>query len=303
VTVRLVHLQAHQLAPYQQGLTRLEADMRYPIADGADAFRIDHGERYGDFFAGLGDAHFLLALDGTGVVGTCAAVARWARCGTRRIRALYGADFKIAAAYRGGRLARRYLYRGLVDVFRPSIRREWPWRIAYVAAMRGARGDVMRAKRGLFNPMRLARAMARLAVYFAEPGTLGRLPGDCPPALPDGGLDLSPDARHSVDGTVTTAGTKDLRLESTGRPWPLVHLPLGPSAWRPTWGDYLRRAGATLVGTDATACFAIDERLTDHVAWLGSHGIVPGATCTIYALILPFTLAPVPWVHLATSEI
>jgi len=303
VTVTLVHLQAPQLAPYQAGLAKLEADIRYPIADGADAFRIEHGERYGDFFAGLGDAHFLLALDGGRVVGTCAAVARWARCGPRRIRALYGADFKIAAAYRGGRLARRYLYRGLVDVFRPSIRRQWPWRIAYVAAMRGARGDVMRSKRGLFNPMRLARPLARLAVYFADPAALEGLPGSCPPPPDDSGLDLSPDARQRADGTVTTAGTKDLRLESTGRPWPLVHLPLSPPAWRPTWGHYLSRAGATLVGSGATACFAIDERLADHVAWLGSHGITPGATCTVYALTLPFTVGAVPWVHLATSEI
>ena len=303
MTVQLIHVQPHELAPYQDGLRQLEADIRYPIADGGDAFCIDHGARYGDFFAGLGEAHFLLAVDAGKVVGSLVAVGRWAQAGARRIRTVYAADFKIAAPYRGGNLARRYLYRGFVEVFRPSTRRQWPWRVAYVAAMRGARGDVMRTTRGIFNPMRLARATARLAVYFVDPEVLAKLTDSCPPPPVAGGLDLSSDVRHRPDGTASTAGVKDLRLESTGRPWQLVHLPLGPGAWRPTWGAYLRRAGTALAGSGATACFAIDERLTDHIAWLGSQGVTPGATCTIYALFLTFAGWPHPWVHLATSEI
>ena len=302
--VRLVHVPAQELAPYQEGLRRLEAGIQYPIGDGADHFWIDHGPRYADFFSGLGEAHFLLALDGEEVVGSFAAVGRFAEGAGRRVAALYGADLKIAPAHRGGALARRFVCRGLVEVFRPSTRRRWPWRIAYVAAMRGERGDVMRSARGRFNPMRLARAAARLAVYFARPDVLAALPDrGCPPPPAGGGLDLSPQATHGPDGTVSTAGRKDLRLESTGRAWPLVHLPRGPAAWRPTWSAYLAGAGRALAASGATACFAIDERLTDHVAWLAGVGVQPGATCTVYALRLPFAPRPVPWVHLATSEI
>jgi hypothetical protein len=304
VSVRLVHFAAHELGPYQEALRRLEADIRYPIADGADHFRIDHGPNYADFFIGLGEAHFLLALDGDEVVGTCAAVGRFAEAGENRVAALYGADLKIAPAHRGGALARRFLYRGFVDVFRPSTRRRWPWRIAYVAAMRGARGDVTRSARGFLNPMRLARAAARLSVYFAQPEALAALPHhNCPPGPSDEGLNLSPDAKHRPDGTISTRGTKDLCLESTGQAWPLVHLPLGPAAWRPTWGAYLAAGGRALAGSGATVCFAIDERLADHAAWLAAAGIQPGATCTVYALRLPFGPHPAPWVHLATSEI
>jgi len=304
VSVRLVHVAADQLAPYQDKLHRLEANIAYPIADGADHFRIDHGQHYGSFFSGLGEAHFLLALDGDDVVGTFAAVGRFAEARGRRVATLYGADLKLAAGYRGGAVARRYVCRGFIEVFRPSTRRKWPWRIAYVAAMRGERGDVMRSARGRFNPMRLARPAARLAVYFVRPDALATLPlGSCPPPPPEGGLDLSPDARHSPDGTTSTSGSKDLRLDSTGKPWPLVHLPLGPRTWRPTWGAYLSRAGRALTGTDATACFAVDERLADHTAWLAAAGIRPGAACTVYLLRLPFAPRPEPWVHLATSEI
>jgi hypothetical protein len=297
-------VEAHELGQYQDGLRRLEAGIPYPIGDGADHFRIDHGPRYADFFSGLGEAHFLLALDGDDVVGSCAAVGRFAEGGGKRVAALYGADLKIAAAYRGGALARRFLYRGFVDVFRPSTRRRWPWRIVYIAAMRGERGDVMRSARGPFNPMKLARAAARLSVYFARPEELAALPHQrCPPPPASGGLNLSPDTAPRPDGTVSTKGRKDLRLDSTGEPWSLVHVPLGPTAWRPTWGAYLAGAGRALTGSGAIACFAIDERLADHVKWLAQAAVHPGATCTIYALRLPFAPRPAPWVHLATSEI
>ena len=51
------------------------------------------------------------------------------------------------------------------------------------------------------------------------------------------------------------------------------------------------------------ACFALDERLADHVAWLAAQGITPGAVCTVYTFGLPGAPKPAPWVHLATSEI
>ena len=71
----------------------------------------------------------------------------------------------------------------------------------------------------------------------------------------------------------------------------------------PTWGAYLAGRARRWPAAARPACFAIDERLTDHVAWLAGVGVQPGATCTIYALRLPFAPRPVPWVHLATSEI
>ena len=44
----------------------------------------------------------------------------------------------------------------------------------------------------------------------------------------------------------STAGSKDLRLVSSGQPWPLIHLPLGPAAWRPSWGAWLQRCATQL---------------------------------------------------------
>jgi hypothetical protein len=288
--VRLVHLR--DVTPYQEGLRRLEADVRYPIE--GDHFRIDHGPRYATFFERMGDAHFLLALDGDEVVGTFAGIGKWAQSGERRVPAVYGADWKIAPAWRGGRLAPKFLTTGIRMAFERDVPR---WRLTYVAAMRGNRGDVMRAA-PRWSPMRLGRPVARLAIYFTPRASLLMMdPAGCP-AVPAGGLDLSPDVFGHV---ISNAGCKDLILESTGQPWPLWHLPRGPRAWVPSFAAYARRAAEQLP-EKATACFGVDERL-ELVKWLASREVKPGGTCTIYMFRLPFTPRPEPWVHLATSEI
>ena len=297
--MKIAYLRADGLAPLQEGLRRLEADVRYPIADGADHFRIDHGARYAAFFERMGDAHFLVALDGDRVIGTFAGVGKWAEANGRRIKSVYGGDWKIAPDWRGGKLAQRYLWTGVAQIWRPDVPR---WRICYVAAMRGARGDVMRSA-SRWSLMKLGRPAARLAVYFTPRAHLLMMdPAGCPP-MPTGGLDLSPDAIHEPPGITSTAGCKDLVLESTGKPWPLWHLPLGPRAWTPSLAAYLRRSAEAL--PEATsACFAVDERATELIGWLRARNILPGATCTIYMFRLPLVSPrPEPWVHLATSEI
>src|SRR6185436_14230286 len=128
--MRLVHLR--DVAPYQEGLRRLEAGIRYPLDN--DFFRIDHGERYAAFFERMGDAHFLLALDGIEVAGTFAGIGKWAHSGNRRIPTVYGADWKIAPAWRKGRLAPSFLWTGIRHAWRRDVPR---WRLVYVAAMRG----------------------------------------------------------------------------------------------------------------------------------------------------------------------
>ncbi|HEY7953996.1 MAG TPA: GNAT family N-acetyltransferase [Polyangia bacterium] len=299
--IRILHLIGDEVAPYRDGLARLEAGISYPIADGADRFRIDHGARYEAFFEGLGEAHFMLAVDGDEVVGTCAGMLRFAEANGRRVPTLYGADFKVAPSHRGGKLARRYLWKGLFVLFRPSVFLRC--RLAYMAAMRGRRGDVTRVAKDRISPMKLGRPAARLSIYFVAPEKLAHLdPSGCPPP-PVGGIDLSPDLVCDPPGLLSTAGRKDLVLESTGHPWPLVHLPLGPAWWRPSFGHYLRRSGELLGGKDAVACFGLDDRLEDHARWLASQGIVSGAVCTVYALRLPGAPQFSPWVHLATSDI
>jgi hypothetical protein len=303
--VRLVYVRGAQVAPHVESLRRLEASVHYPLADGADHFFIDHGSAYHPFFSGMGEASFLLALRGEEVVGSIAGVVKPVQLDGRVRRALYLCDLKVAAHERGRGLARRMLLHGLtLLVRRPELRR---CSLIYGAAMRGGRGDVMRSAQGL-HPFRIGGVLARLALYFAAPGRLTPLAGSNGPSLPRGpGLLLgTPKAEeHEAPGLCSTAGSKDLRRVSSGQPWPLVHLPLEPTRWQEGLGAYLAACGEALVaqGGSAEACFGLDERLTEHLAWLAQEGLEPGAWCTVYALsLLPLRPAPA-WVHLPTSEI
>jgi hypothetical protein len=305
--VRLLFTDAAGVAPYVGGLRALERDIVYPIADGADHFRIDHGPAYTPFFTDLGEPYFMLALEGDSVVGNAVGILRHAIAGERRIVAGYGCDWKLAHRHRGTGLGARLVAWSLAQLLRPSQPRLRSWRFAYGAMMRGKKGDILDASRGL-HPLRVGRPYAQLLLYFVPPPALARLPDADAPAPPSSpGLDLSPDtaARATPPGIVSTAGKKDLRLVSTGKPWPLEHLVLGPRAWRPTLAAYLRDAGQALVshGAPGPACFALDERLGDHVAWLAAQGLAPGASCRIAAMRLIRLDHAFGWVHLATSEI
>lgn len=168
--------------------------------------------------------------------------------------------------------------------------------------MRGERGDVMNAAKGV-TPMKLGAPHALLNVYFVEPAKLAALNVEGAPPTPTSvGLDLSPGVTVDV---VSTLGKKDFVLESTKQSWPLVHLPRGPSAWGRSHADFLRRAGQQLVaqGAKGPACFALDGRLMNEHDFLRSQALEPKAVATVYAFSTTARTRRAAWVHLATSEI
>jgi GNAT superfamily N-acetyltransferase len=300
--LRLVHVEAPDLGPFVPGLRALEAAIPYPA--GSEQFTIDHGPDYHPFFSGIGQSHFALAWSGDAVLGNVVGVRKQVACGVRLLEALYICDLKVAPTQRGRGLARRLLAYGLWRLLvSPKLRRA---RLLFGAAMRGQRGDVTRSARGA-TPLKLARPWARCDLYLVPPAALASLqPGSCPPPPPDDqGLDLSPQPTHQLPGLASTAGRKDLRLAPDGRPWPLVHLPLGPRAWRPSWGHYLRACGQALVdsGAPGPACFGLDQRLVDHRDWLASAGLTPTALFTVHGLDLTRSVRRARWIHLASSEI
>ena len=215
--VTLTVVDAAGLRPWAAELAALEAAITYPIDDGRDRFAIDHGAAYHPFFSAMGDPRFLVALDEGRVVGSVAGVFRDAYEMGGHTPSVYLCDFKIAASHRGTGLGRRMaahaLWRAVTD------RSLWRWEVAYAAAMRGERGDVMRSARGL-HAAHLMRAGATLGVYFVQAKTLAALdPRECPAPPSAPGLDLSPTVTQTSrgPGVTTTAGRKDLRLVSTFR--------------------------------------------------------------------------------------
>jgi hypothetical protein len=300
LNLRFVHVTAAEIGPFVASLRELEGSIEYPIADGADAFTIEHGPVNHRFFSRLGEAHFLLALRGSDVVGSIAGVLRTVSVGGREIPSLYLCDLKLAAELRGRGTARRMLQRGLLEIAKhPQGRRV---RLVYGAAMVGDRGDVMRSARGT-NPLRLGQSIAQLQLYFVPPARLAALDGDGPTCPLGERLDASGAAADMVE----TSGAKDLRLRSSGAAWPLVHLTRAPwdtGSSGGNWWAWLRSCGEQLSSrTDAVACFALDQRLEAHHAWLAKAGISPGARCTIHGLALTRALRSTRFAHLATSEI
>lgn len=284
---------------YGAELRALESAIVYPTDD--DAFTIDHGADYAAFYRGLGEAHYLVAESAGAVVGVFAGALRVATLGERAVPTVYLGDLKVAPTHRGTGLARTLAIGALKMMRQRRFRR---WRLVYFAAMRGTQGDVTRSLRGV-NPGRLLRPLGRLAVYFVDPSRLAALDlRDAPPPVRTPGLDLSADI--DVD-RVSTAGRKDLRLASTGEPWPLVHLVRGPRAWTPSLGHYLRRCGRAAWRDGEVACFSVDERLTNQIKWLRDQGVLAGATCTVYGFAWPGTAGRIRrgarWLHLATAEI
>jgi hypothetical protein len=303
--IRVIHVEASGLAPFVEGLRRLERDILYPIGDGADHFRIDHGPEYAPFFSGLGEAHFAIALDGDEVVGNAVGVIKRARLQEREIVSGYACDYKVDKEHRGRGVGRALLMLGLREMLRNAHYRSW--RFGFGAAMRGEKGDVLRSGRG-FHPLKLMKPFARLHVYFVAPSALAELPeqGGPGPVDLDRGLDLSPEVQErSPTGIASSAGKKDLRLVSTGEPWPLEHLVHGPARWRPSFSAHLRSCGRALVdrGARGPVCFSLDTRLAEHVSWLERHGLEPGASCAIIAWRLPPRIPRPAWIHLATVEI
>ncbi|MFO0563216.1 MAG: GNAT family N-acetyltransferase [Polyangiales bacterium] len=308
MSVRFELCDAHTVQRYAEALLDLERAITYPLGDGRERFFIDHGEDYHRFFSTMGDAYFLVALDGSNVVGVVVGVLKRAVHEGRAWQSAYVCDLKLAPSHRGSGVAAALLREALsISARRSALRR---WRFAYGAAMRGERGDVMRSASGPLHPATLAGPWATLRLWFVEPSRLASLDPRACPSNPESLFDLSPAARlhGAIDGElglVSTAGRKDLRLVSSGAPWPLVHVATSPSSYRSTLGEHLRAVGRALVARDENAlvCWAIDDRLRAHWSWLEGRGLRSDTVCTVYGLSLPTGPSREPLVHLSTSEI
>jgi GNAT superfamily N-acetyltransferase len=299
MSLTLRHVRASELGPYVEQLRELEGGISYPIDDGRDRFVLSHGPAYHPFFSSMGDAHFVVALERGRVVGCIAAVRKTVRANRDEVPAVYLGDLKVAPPARGRGVPARMLFFALAQWLRSP--RALSWRFAFGAAMRGATGDVMRAARGV-TPLKLGRPFATLHVYFADPRQLASLDVEGAPLPPTGGLDVSPSVTAEV---VSTAGSKDFVLQSTGARWPLVHLPAGPSQWGDSHAAFVRRGGQQLVreGLLGPACFALDVQLEAERRFLEARGVKPGAVATVYAFSTTRSVRGLPWVHFATSEI
>ena len=157
------------LSPYVAGLRKLERDISYPIADGADSFVIDHGIDYHPFFSEMGNkARFLVVLDGMEVVGSAVGVWKPSQILGKSYVGLYFADLKLLPQYRGRNISSKIFWYGIARW--PFVKDYQGWSFAFFAAMHGKKGDVKRSF-SRFHLGQMTHPVASLKVFFVPPSS------------------------------------------------------------------------------------------------------------------------------------
>jgi hypothetical protein len=258
---RIERLDARAVAARQAELASFERAFTYPL--GTDRFRIDHGADYLAFFRGLGEPSvFAATLDGV-LAGLLVAVRRampdpvWYLC-----------DLKVTPARGGLGLGRALLRAFAVAHLRATPR-------AFGISMNPAAGVNRLARLALRCPSAGVRIGPTLAVVSFDFATWQRIEATLARAL--GPLRFY-DPR----------GRKDIVLESTGAPMPLLHLQHGPFARRDTTAA---RPGCTHM-----LCLPQHDPL---LAELAAAGVIAGAS----ASVLHKGMDDFGWRHVLTSDI
>lgn len=204
---------------YQDQLRALEAKISYPLGD--DRFTIDHGDDYFAFFDRLGEVHFFGALaDDTLVAVGCGIlreVPRADRKATQRV--WYLCDLKADSAHKGGNFAARMLAKGIF----PGILRS---RKAYLISMNPPCKPNKLVR--LVNKNKFVRfeASTQLLIYSLEFSSMNLIR----PTL------------EALLGSVkylSLEGIKDLKMHSTGKRYPLLHMQWGTPCEKPGGADSL----------------------------------------------------------------
>lgn len=254
---------------WSPGVAALEATARYPL--GADAFHIDHGADYFAFFHRLGVLHYYAAIEGERVVGVGAGMLRQVplRTGAPAEDCWYLADLKVHPDAQGRWLPFRMFRAGLAQGLQASAR-------GYLVSMDppgpGPNPLVALFARLPITPLRFA---GTLGIYSLDAAAMAAV-------APRLARALGPLSYRSL------AGLKDLVLESTGRPLPLLHVQHGPGA---------EPGGAAPVqGHTHMFCLVADDPLAQALA---QEGLVPSAT----ASLLERGLEGTDWRFVLTSDI
>lgn len=210
-SLNIRELQSEEWKVFQSRIADLEKGTRYPL--GEDRFEIDHGEDYFAFFTRLGRLHYYVALDGERVVAVAAAILRRVPSVSREKPkpVWYLCDLKVHPEYQG-----RYIP---VSIFVHAFPKLYP---------RCARGYAISMDADSERPNRVARMLKRFPLAPMSIATrLGIISLDAKQMQA-----IEPILREHFGcvSYLSLAGKKDIVLQSTGAPMPLLHVQFGPCA-------------------------------------------------------------------------
>lgn len=257
--MRVFRVERDERAVWAGPIAALEAGARYPL--GEDRFRLDHGRDYFAFFDRLGDvAYYVAAEDGEVLAVGCGMLRRLPGVGA----AWYIGDLKVRPEHRGRHIPLR--------MFAAAFVAESPrCRQGYGISMDppGGENRVLRLFRRF--PVAPIRHAATLRIWSLDVE-------EARAALP------LLRAHRGEPGWRSLAGVKDLVMESTGRPLPLLHAEYGGAPADP------------VPGAVHMVCAPDGDALADELRALG---LAPSASATVIAL----GMDGYDWRRVKTSEI
>ena len=250
-SLNIRELHAEEWKVFQSRIADLGRGTSYPL--GEDRFEIDHGADYFAFFTRLGQLHYYVVLDGERVVAVAAAILRRVplASGEKPKAVWYLCDLKVHREYQG-----RYIP---VSIFVHAFPKLYP---------RCARGYAISMDADSERPNRVARMLKRFPLAPMSIATrLGIISLDAKQMQ-----EVEPLLREHL-GCVSyfsLAGKKDIVLQSTGAPMPLLHVQFGPCA----------EQGLTepCEGYVHMFCVSMDHPLLEV---LEHQGVSPSATATV----------------------
>ena len=236
---------------FQSQIADLEKGMSYPL--GEDRFEIDHGEDYFAFFTRLGQLHYYVVFDGDRVVAVVAAILRRIPSASHeKPKAVwYLCDLKVHPEYRG-----RYLP---VSIFVHAFPKLYPlspqaYAISMDADSERPNRVALMLKRFPLAPMSIA---TKLGIVSLDTKRMQKVE----PILRE---------HFGCVSYLSLKGKKDIILQSTHAPMPLLHVQFGPCA----------EQGLTEPLDDCVHmfCASMDHPLLEV---LKGQGICPSATATV----------------------
>lgn len=254
---------------FQSQIAGLEKGTSYPL--GEDRFEIDHGEDYFAFFTRLGQLHYYVVLDRDRVVAVAAAILRQVPPASREKpeTVWYLCDLKVHPEYRG-----RYLP---VSIFVHAFPKLYPLSPhAYALSMDADRERPNRValmlKRFPLAPMSIA---TKLGIVSLDAKRMQKVE----PILRE---------HFGCVSYLSLEGKKDIILQSTRAPMPLLHVQFGPCA----------EQGLTQPVDDYVHMFCVSM---DHplIEVLKGQAIYPSATATV----IHHRMEKWDWGFILTSDI
>lgn len=268
-SLNIRELHKNEWKVFQSRIAGLEKGTSYPLGD--DRFEIDHGEDYFAFFTRLGRLYYYLVLEGDRVVAVAAAILRRVPTTSHEEpkAVWYLCDLKVHPEYRG-----RYLP---VSIFVHAFPKLYPLSSrAYAISM-----DVDSER-----PNRVALMLKRFPLAPMSIATkLGLVSLDAKRMQK-----VEPILREHFGRVsyLSLKGKKDIILQSTRTPMPLLHVQFGPCAEQ--------EQTEPLDGYVHMFCVSMDHPL---LGALKHQSIYPSATATV----IHHRMEKWDWGFILTSDI